>query len=196
MPGNHTTNYQLSQWAADDRVQMADFNADNAKIDAALKAETDARAAGDAALQAAVSGKADSSTVAALQTAVNGKADSSTVAALQTAVNAKASAAALNALSQTVNTKGNCRIVTGQYSGAGKSSNTLTFDKPPLVVMISDVAILFSIRTCVRAIYVTNLQCQCCDASWSGNSVTFYNSECYTMNSSGRTYTYVALLEA
>lgn len=180
MPGNHTTNYQLSQWAADDRIQMDDFNADNAKIDAALKAETDARAAGDAALQAAV----------------NGKADSSTVAALQTAVNAKASAAALSALSQTVNTKGNCRIVTGQYSGAGKSSKTLTFDKPPLVVMISDVAILFSIRTCVRAIYVTNLQCQYCDASWSGNSVTFYNSECYTMNSSGRTYTYVVLLEA
>ena len=36
MPSNHTTNYQLSQWAKSDQVKMEDFNADNAKIDAAL----------------------------------------------------------------------------------------------------------------------------------------------------------------
>ena len=34
----HTTNYNLNQWEAGDRVTRADFNADNAKIDAALKA--------------------------------------------------------------------------------------------------------------------------------------------------------------
>ena len=45
MPSNHTTNYQLSQWAKSDQVLMEDFNADNAKIDAALKAEADARTA-------------------------------------------------------------------------------------------------------------------------------------------------------
>ena len=33
-----TTNYQLSQWAKSDRLMMDDFNADNAKIDAALGA--------------------------------------------------------------------------------------------------------------------------------------------------------------
>ena len=32
----HTTNYDLNQWDADDRVTREDFNADNAKIDAAL----------------------------------------------------------------------------------------------------------------------------------------------------------------
>ena len=37
-----TTNYQLNQWAKPDRVMMDDFNADNAKIDAALKANADA----------------------------------------------------------------------------------------------------------------------------------------------------------
>ena len=37
-----TTNYQLNQWAKADRVMMDDFNADNAKIDAALKANADA----------------------------------------------------------------------------------------------------------------------------------------------------------
>ena len=31
-----TTNFNLSQWAKSDRIQMADFNADNAKIEAAL----------------------------------------------------------------------------------------------------------------------------------------------------------------
>ena len=38
MPTNHTPNYQLSQWERTDRVLMEDFNADNAKIDAALGA--------------------------------------------------------------------------------------------------------------------------------------------------------------
>ena len=37
-----TTNYQLNQWAKSDRLMMDDFNADNAKIDAALKANADA----------------------------------------------------------------------------------------------------------------------------------------------------------
>ena len=34
----HTTNFNLTQWAKSDRIQMADFNADNQKIDAALTA--------------------------------------------------------------------------------------------------------------------------------------------------------------
>ena len=36
MPTNRTDNYALSQWERSDRIQMEDFNADNAKIDAAL----------------------------------------------------------------------------------------------------------------------------------------------------------------
>ena len=39
MPTNQTSNYQLSQWERSDKIQMEDFNADNAKIDAALKAQ-------------------------------------------------------------------------------------------------------------------------------------------------------------
>ena len=45
MPSNQTTNYQLSQWVKSDQVKMEDFNADNTKIDGALKAASDARAA-------------------------------------------------------------------------------------------------------------------------------------------------------
>ena len=51
---NQTANYGLSQWEATDRILMEDFNSDNSKIDAALKAnadaiaaETTARASGD-----------------------------------------------------------------------------------------------------------------------------------------------------
>ena len=33
-----TTNYQLNQWGENDYVRRADFNADNQKIDAAIKA--------------------------------------------------------------------------------------------------------------------------------------------------------------
>ena len=42
MSTNHTTNYNLNQWEAADKVLRAEFNADNAKIDAALKASADA----------------------------------------------------------------------------------------------------------------------------------------------------------
>ncbi|MCI8303757.1 MAG: hypothetical protein HFF52_03925 [Lawsonibacter sp.] len=54
---NHTPNYNLSQWEAEDKVLRTDFNADNAKIDAGLKALN--------------TGKADKSTVTALQSQVN-----------------------------------------------------------------------------------------------------------------------------
>lgn len=36
-----TSNYQLSQWDAEDRIQREDFNSDNAKVDAALKAQAE-----------------------------------------------------------------------------------------------------------------------------------------------------------
>ena len=38
---NQTANYQLCQWDPTDRILMEDFNSDNSKIDAALKAQAD-----------------------------------------------------------------------------------------------------------------------------------------------------------
>jgi len=55
----HTTNYNLSQWDAADRILRTDFNADNAKIDAALRS-----------LSSSVSGKASASTVNSLSQTV------------------------------------------------------------------------------------------------------------------------------
>ena len=53
MSTNHTTNYDLNQWEASDKVLRTEFNSDNAKIDAALKANADAIAAEAAAREAA-----------------------------------------------------------------------------------------------------------------------------------------------
>ena len=55
MASNQTTNYGLNQWEATDQVLRTDFNADNQKIDAALKglAEKDTALEGTLASQAA-----------------------------------------------------------------------------------------------------------------------------------------------
>ena len=62
MASNYTEHYRLNQWEAEDAVRRVDFNADNAKIDAAIKA-VDQR----------VDGKADVSALAALGQTVAGK---------------------------------------------------------------------------------------------------------------------------
>ena len=56
-----TTNYQLNQWEATDQVKRTDFNADNAKIDAAI--------------HGLAAGKADAAAVAALQAQVAAKCE-------------------------------------------------------------------------------------------------------------------------
>ena len=50
MASQETPNYRLSRWAGTDRILMEEFNSDNEKIDAALKANADAAAAAAAAL--------------------------------------------------------------------------------------------------------------------------------------------------
>jgi len=72
MASNYTSNYGLCQWQASDKVLRTEFNADNAKIDAAL-----------AGLERS---KASASALSSLKTAVNGKADSSTVTSLSSTV--------------------------------------------------------------------------------------------------------------
>ena len=60
MATNHTTNYQLNQWEATDQVLRTEFNQDNQKLDAALKANADGIAANGAVLEehtAALAGK-------------------------------------------------------------------------------------------------------------------------------------------
>ena len=82
MATNQTTNCQLNQWEPADQVLRTDFNADNAKVDAALKSLSDQ-----------VVQKANQSALNTLISAVNQKADASTVSALSQAVAAKRSRA-------------------------------------------------------------------------------------------------------
>ena len=51
MSTNHTTNYNLNQWLATDQVKRTEFNEDNTKIDAALKANADDIAALETAVE-------------------------------------------------------------------------------------------------------------------------------------------------
>ena len=53
MASSYTTNYQLNQWAAADKVLREEFNQDNAKIDTALAQEKAERMAADQAEQEA-----------------------------------------------------------------------------------------------------------------------------------------------
>ena len=66
MASNYTTNYNLCQWQPTDQVQRTDFNADNAKLDAALAAKAEA-----AALTAAVGRVTALENTRATQTALN-----------------------------------------------------------------------------------------------------------------------------
>ena len=72
MPSNQTPNYNLNQWSKDDRVLMEDFNADNAKIDAALQTEAGIRAAAVDALTKSLNQKADHAAVAAKVSIITG----------------------------------------------------------------------------------------------------------------------------
>lgn len=65
-----TSNYGLNQWEMTDLIKMEDFNNDNSKVDAALKA-----------LAGQVAGKASSATVSSLSAAVNTKAAQSDLTA-------------------------------------------------------------------------------------------------------------------
>jgi len=50
---NQTKNYKLNQWAMTDRIQMKDFNADNAKLESALSSLASRDSSLDAAIAAA-----------------------------------------------------------------------------------------------------------------------------------------------
>lgn len=152
-----TSNYQLSQWDAEDRIQREDFNSDNAKVDAALKSQMDALAAEQTAREA---------------------------------------------LAAVVAKCGNCQIYTTSYTGTGTSGSngatTLTFSKPPLLIIISssDVSGVCAWQGTMRAIFTTTTVS--CTTTFSNDrkTVSWYrNNPADQMNKSGTIY-YVTVLMA
>ena len=111
MASNHTTNYQLCQWQADDQVKRTDFNEDNAKIDSALKGLSDGLAAAQAE-----------------------KADQTALDALAAEVAKKATTAALEALSQKLASMP-C-LVTGTYTGDGTDSRLISLGFQPKALLV------------------------------------------------------------
>ena len=180
MSTNHTTNYNLNQWEAADKVLRTDFNADNAKIDAALKGLSDQ-----------VAGKAAQSAVDALTQSVSGKANQSDVTALSQTVAEHTAALA---------EKGNCMIYTTSYTGNGKMGSSdrssLTFPaKPQLVLIVQDDSLLRMLMCRGITVAENNNTAMSCTVSWSSTGVSWYaNSAAPQMNAGGETYRVFALL--
>ena len=197
MSTNYTEHYDLCQWLATDQVDHQEFNADNAKIDAAL------------------AGKADASALASLTQTVSGKASQSALSALTQTVSGKASQSALNSLSQTVNALsstvsghtsqiaklGSCELYTTSYTGNGQSGSanprSFTFPHPPVIVMVASSkssSLLTLLSGVTRGLNPQSSSL--ITVSWSGSKVTWYASdEGGQMNVSGYPYRVFALLD-
>lgn len=182
MPSNRTKNYNLSQWEKSDKVLMDDFNKDNEKIDAAIKA-VDVR----------VDGKADRSALDALSRTVDGKADVSSHTSLsQTVANLTAS----------LNKKGNCHVVLQTYTGTGdfgRDNPTMrTFPAKPLVAIFFDAETGSRIVAFYGATGGRNTEQYAVGVVSSGNSIGIWHSSAAgtQMNAKGKTYYALALIAA
>lgn len=171
MATNQTTNYQLNQWLSTDQVLRTDFNANNAKVDTALKGVTDA-----------LENEVTARTEAVLEEA----------AARETAVAAERQAriAAISA---------QLKIAAGSYVGnrayGSTAARTLDFTnslgRPPIVVFFlngnSDrhPSLLFG---------GMKWGFHNCTLTWSENKLTWYgDTPDYMLNHEGETYYYFAL---
>jgi hypothetical protein len=110
------------------------------------------------------------------------------------------------ALEQALTAKGNCQIQFGSYTGTGtygsKTPNTLTFEKQPVLLYVSNedggdyfMAYGGNARTSYRdASGYTSIL----NISWQKNQVSWYSTEAVhrQMNTSGQTFYYVALFSA
>ena len=104
-----TEHYQLNQWEAADQVRRTDFNADNAKIEAALAAKT------------------DNSAFTQLQAANALKANTSTVNSQFSTVNSRLSSL-----------EGRVEVVIGSYTGDGTETRTISLGFTPKAVLVED----------------------------------------------------------
>ncbi len=170
-----TRNYQLNQWAAGDKVQRVDFNADNAKIDAAIKAvdaKADTRAAQTAldALAATVSGHT---------AALAGKGNCQIAAGTYTGTG-KYSSASPTSLTFPFQPK---LVAIQNRAGATPETEDSSYFDYMMMVLVWPVA---QYRLCNGRNPVT--------ITWSGNKVSWYaESAPRQLNALGRIYHYVAL---
>ena len=171
MASNYTPNHSLCQWAAEDKVLRTEFNADNAKIDAAL-----------GSLSSSLSGKASSSAVSSLQSALDSLTQK---VSQQTASIAKL---------------GNCLLYVSSYTGSGSHNEStptrLSFPHKPLVVFVSEgfyrlTLVQGSDSWCASVGTGGEVT-----ATWSGNNVQWVSRYSFARMNDRKTYSVVALLDA
>ena len=169
MPANHTPNYNLNQWEPEDRVLRADFNTDNAKIDAAIQA---------------VDVKADR------------KADTSALEALTQRVTAQGTTLTEHAASMTK--LGNCRLYTTTYTGDGEFSHTIPFPHRPAMVFIhGDYYSYCAMYGSPTGHGKTGGEGQSSQVTWTEKAMQIRGSDLgFICNRSGKHYQVVALLDA
>jgi len=154
MASNYTSNYSLCQWAASDKVLRTDFNADNAKIDAAIKA-----------VNGRVDGKASTSSLNSLKSTVN---------SLSQTVSSQGSA---------LGHRGNCQIELSSYIGDGADSRTHSFARRPLFFLVYGQVQMIICYGATLA-YCHALDTHGVETAWSGNSVTLTSRSASTQNDS------------
>jgi len=200
MASNYTSNYGLCQWQASDKVLRTEFNADNAKIDAALNS-----------MASSISGKASASALNSLKTTVNGKASQSALDSLTSVVNglksSKADKTALEALSRTVSghtstlsNKGNCQLCAIVYTGDGSKTKTLTFPGPPSLTFFFGLSGggMVAVARGMNVVHWYQGSSSCAlEAACSGNSVTLSSLVAESsMNGIDRNYIAVGFVPA
>ena len=107
-----TQKYKLPQWEKSDRIVMADFNDQAAKLETALTAHDTALAA-----------KADKTTTNSLQTQVNQKADTSALSSAVTQLETKLAA--------------KCEVVIGTYQGDNAATRVISLGFTPKALLVS-----------------------------------------------------------
>ena len=173
MSTNQTPNYQLCQWEAEDKVLRTEFNADNAKIDAGIKA-VDRRVD---SLSSTVAGKASSSALAGLQSVVNGQA------------------AAIAKL-------GNCAVHYAAFQGNGADRRTYTFDHRPVFAVLLDESTgryMAIVRGAKQGFLLEYSGYEAVPVSWGAKSITIdskTNGTITVLNNPSRTYHMVTFLDA
>ena len=181
MATNQTANYDLNQWLSTDQVLRTDFNADNAKLDAAL-----------ADLAEEVSSKADQTDVTALAGQMEQKADSASVNTLDG-----------RALRWVVGSY----TGTGTYGSANPKSLDFadSLGRAPAFLLVrreSDysttkspcLAAVRGVKYCSVYPSLINTGGATCSMTWSNAKVTWYGSaETQQMNEEGDKYYYLAI---
>ena len=166
MATNQTTNYQLNQWEPTDPVLRTDFNADNAKLDAALE------------------GKADADEVEILSNAVSGLESKGTL--LETAIAQCGNCTLVYGTYTGTGMSGSTYPNTLTFEG--KPFLVFIFTQ-------SGGRMLLLGNPCKSGFWANSDGFRFASVTWSESGVSWYHTYSdEQMNNSGLTYSYVALL--